>query len=45
MDESVLIDSIISEYDDDEDDDPDWRQTPAYKLKHQSKVKALTIFL
>lgn len=40
MDESVLMDSIISEYDDDENlKDPDWRQTPAHKLNRQSKVK------
>lgn len=41
MDESILMDSLISEYDDDGENpnDPDWRQTPAHKLNRQSKVK------
>lgn len=41
MDESVLMDSIISEYDEDDENpkDPDWRQTPAHKLNRQSKVR------
>lgn len=40
MDESVLMDSIISEYDEDDENpkDPDWRRTPAQKLNRQSKV-------
>ncbi|KAJ6639116.1 Chromosome-associated kinesin KIF4, partial [Pseudolycoriella hygida] len=40
LDESLLIDSIISEYDDSDGEclkDPDWRQTPAYKLNRRSK--------
>ncbi|XP_037030847.1 chromosome-associated kinesin KIF4 isoform X2 [Bradysia coprophila] len=42
MDESVLMDSIITELDDEEHDtakDPDWRQTPAYKLNRQSRLQ------
>ncbi|KAG4065444.1 hypothetical protein HA402_003259 [Bradysia odoriphaga] len=44
MHESFLMESFISELDDEEialelARDPDWRPTPAYKQKHQSKNK------